>query len=100
MSLRYADLSGAKKWQEYCEADDEGPKRTSRNLEDDDLLPLPENVLSTNYGLDIVVAITKVIGMKFKNCFTNLRVLIDKYFLADRLYVNFRKRIRLSRRAF
>ncbi|KAL0273937.1 UNVERIFIED_CONTAM: hypothetical protein PYX00_006495 [Menopon gallinae] len=49
----------AKKWQEYCEAGDEGPKRTSRNLEDDDLLPLPENVLSTNYGLDIVVAITK-----------------------------------------
>lgn len=36
-------------------------RRTSRNLDDEtaDNLPLPEGVLTTNLGLDIVVVITK-----------------------------------------
>lgn len=54
-----------KKWQDYMEPGDEldpgSPlRRTSRNLDDDtDNLPLPEGVLSTNLGLDVVVVITK-----------------------------------------
>lgn len=55
-----------KKWQEYIEpGDDLDPgsplRRTSRNLDDEsvDNLPLPEGVLTTNLGLDIVVVITK-----------------------------------------
>lgn len=55
-------------WQNYSEAvDDMDPgspiKRTARlpSIEDDlDTLPLPEGVLTTNLGLDIVVVITKV----------------------------------------
>lgn len=54
-------------WQSYSEAGDEldpgSPmKRTHRlsSVEDDlDLLPLPENCLSTNLGLKIVVVVTK-----------------------------------------
>lgn len=53
-------ILGVKKWQDYSESGDDGLKRTSRNLDEEDLLPLQENVLSTNYGLDMVVAITKV----------------------------------------
>lgn len=36
-------------------------RRTSRNLDDEalDNLPLPEGVLTTNLGLDVVVVITK-----------------------------------------
>ncbi|KAH0564603.1 cytoplasmic dynein 1 light intermediate chain 1 isoform X1 [Cotesia glomerata] len=54
-----------KKWQDYTEPGDEldpgSPlRRTSRNLDDDaDNLPLPEGVLTTNLGLDVVVVITK-----------------------------------------
>ncbi|XP_014210969.1 cytoplasmic dynein 1 light intermediate chain 1 isoform X2 [Copidosoma floridanum] len=55
-----------KKWQDYTEpGDDLDPgspmRRTSRNLDDEsvDNLPLPEGVLTTNLGLDIVVVITK-----------------------------------------
>ncbi|XP_011311614.1 cytoplasmic dynein 1 light intermediate chain 1 isoform X2 [Fopius arisanus] len=54
-----------KKWQDYMEPGDEldpgSPlRRTSRNLDDDsDNLPLPEGVLTTNLGLDVVVVITK-----------------------------------------
>ncbi|CAK9814768.1 Cytoplasmic dynein 1 light intermediate chain 2 [Anthophora quadrimaculata] len=55
-----------KKWQDYTEPGDEldpgSPlRRTSRNLDDEamDNLPLPEGVLTTNLGLDIVVVITK-----------------------------------------
>lgn len=55
-----------KKWQDYVEpGDDLDPgsplRRTSRNLDDEsvDNLPLPDGVLSTNLGLDIVVVITK-----------------------------------------
>ena len=55
-------------WQNYCESgDDLDPgspmKRTNRlsSVEDDlDILPLPEGVLTTNLGLDIVVVVTKV----------------------------------------
>jgi dynein light intermediate chain 1 len=55
-----------KKWQDYTEPGDEldpgSPlRRTSRNLDDEaaDGLPLPEGVLTTNLGLDVVVVITK-----------------------------------------
>lgn len=55
-----------KKWQDYTEPGDEldpgSPlRRTSRNLDDDTAegLPLPEGVLTTNLGLDVVVVITK-----------------------------------------
>lgn len=61
------------KWQRYTEPGDEmeasasSPmKRSSRNLSDDlengddDDSPLPEAVLTTNLGLDIVVVVTKV----------------------------------------
>ncbi|XP_033229242.1 cytoplasmic dynein 1 light intermediate chain 1 isoform X2 [Belonocnema kinseyi] len=55
-----------KKWQEYAEPGDEldpgSPmRRTSRNLDEEgtENLPLPEGVLTTNLGLDIVVVITK-----------------------------------------
>ncbi|KAL7300901.1 hypothetical protein TKK_0006453 [Trichogramma kaykai] len=56
-----------KKWQDYTEpGDDLEPgsplRRTSRNLDDEnvvDNLPLPEGVLETNLGLDVVVVITK-----------------------------------------
>lgn len=61
-------------WQQYTEPGDEmeqasSPmKRSSRNLNDeidfgaesDDGMPLPESVLQTNLGLDIVVVVTKV----------------------------------------
>lgn len=54
-------------WQNYCESGDEldpvSPmKRTHRmsSVDDEDLLPLPENALTTNLGLDLVVVVTKV----------------------------------------
>lgn len=53
-------FKGIKKWQEYSDIAEEGPKRASKALDEEDLLPLPDNVLTTNYGLDIVVCITKV----------------------------------------
>lgn len=62
-------------WQNYCESgDDLDPnsplKRTVRlpSIEDEDTLPLPDGVLTTNLGLDIVVVVTKVL---FKFCITN-----------------------------
>lgn len=59
-----------KMWQEYVEPGDEHDpaspmKRSSRNLGEnddqdvDDTLPLPEGVLTSNLGLDIVVVVTK-----------------------------------------
>lgn len=55
-----------KRWQEYLEPGDENDpgspmRRTSRNLDDEivDDLPLPEGVLTTNLGLDMVVVVTK-----------------------------------------
>lgn len=55
-----------KKWQEYTEPGDEldpgSPlRRTSRNLDEEtvDNSSLPEGVLTTNLGLDVVVVITK-----------------------------------------
>lgn len=55
-------------WQSYCDTIDEldpgSPiKRTNRlsSVDDDlDALPLPEGVLTTNLGLDVVVVVTKV----------------------------------------
>ncbi|EDV99766.1 cytoplasmic dynein 1 light intermediate chain 1 [Drosophila grimshawi] len=53
-------------WQSYCEVgDDMDPgspvKRTMHNtsIDEDDLLPLTEDALITNLGLDIVVVVTK-----------------------------------------
>ncbi|XP_042224102.1 cytoplasmic dynein 1 light intermediate chain 2-like isoform X2 [Homarus americanus] len=53
-------------WQDYVEPGDEleagSPmKRSSRNLENDDepVLPLPENVLTRNLGLHVIVVVTK-----------------------------------------
>ncbi|CAL4063467.1 unnamed protein product, partial [Meganyctiphanes norvegica] len=53
-------------WQDYVEPGDEldagSPmKRSSRNLENEDepVLPLPENVLTRNLGLHVIVVITK-----------------------------------------
>lgn len=55
------------RWQNYCESgDDLDPsspmKRTVRlpSVEDDDILPLSDGVLTTNVGLDLVVIVTKV----------------------------------------
>lgn len=55
------------RWQNYCESgDDLDPsspmKRTVRfpSVEDDDMLPLSDGVLTTNLGLDMVVIVTKV----------------------------------------
>lgn len=54
-------------WQNYCESGDEldptSPmKRTMRmsSVDDEDLLPLPDNALTNNLGLDLVVVVTKV----------------------------------------
>lgn len=54
-------------WQNYCETGDEldptSPmKRTMRmsSVDDEDLLPLPDNALTNNLGLDLVVVVTKV----------------------------------------
>ncbi|MCL4121100.1 UNVERIFIED_CONTAM: hypothetical protein GTU68_014305, partial [Idotea baltica] len=53
-------------WQDYIEPGDEmeanSPmKRSSRNLEneDDPVLPLPDNVLMRNLGLNVIVVVTK-----------------------------------------
>ena len=54
-------------WQDYVEPGDEleagSPmKRSSRNLdtEEEPILPLPENVLTRNLGLHVLVVVTKV----------------------------------------
>lgn len=55
-------------WQNYCEAGDDldanSPmnKRAARlsSVEEDTILPLPDEVLTKNLGLDIVVVVTKV----------------------------------------
>lgn len=61
-------------WQNYCETGDEldanSPmnKRTARlsSVEDEAMLPLPDEVLTKNLGLDIVVVVTKVrVKLKF-----------------------------------
>lgn len=55
-------------WQNYCETGDDldvnSPmnKRSARlsSVEDETMLPLPDEVLTKNLGLDIVVVVTKV----------------------------------------
>lgn len=55
-------------WQNYCETGDDldanSPmnKRAARlsSVEDETMLPLPDEVLTKNMGLDIVVVVTKV----------------------------------------
>lgn len=56
-----------KAWRDYVEPGDEldanSPmKRSSRNLENEEDfdLPLPENILSRNLGLNVIVVVTKV----------------------------------------
>lgn len=57
-----------RRWQSYTEPGDEmdsgsPTKRISRNLDqleqEDELLPLPENTLTRNLGLDLIVVVTK-----------------------------------------
>lgn len=55
-------------WQNYCETGDDLDanssisKRAARlsSIEDETMLPLPDEVLTKNLGLDIVVVVTKV----------------------------------------
>jgi dynein light intermediate chain 1 len=63
--------SDVRRWQSYVEPGDEmetgsPSKRISRNLELDqekeEFLPLPENTLTRNLGLDLIVVVTKVTG--------------------------------------
>ena len=65
--MRFADI---RRWQSYVEPGDEietgsPTKRISRNLElqteidQDELMPLPEGTLSRNLGLDLIVVVTK-----------------------------------------
>ena len=59
-----------RRWQSYVEPGDEAEvssptKRISRNLDhinqmDEELLPLPENTLVRNLGLELIVVVTKV----------------------------------------
>lgn len=64
-------------WQNYCEAGDEldanSPmnKRAARlsSVEDETMLPLPDDVLTRNLGLDIVVVVTKVAFLSKICCF-------------------------------
>lgn len=65
-------------WQNYCESgDDLDPNSPMKQRPvrlpsvDDDALPLPDGVLTTNIGLDIVVVVTKVrtpISFRFFCC--------------------------------
>lgn len=62
------DMTVTRWWQDYVEPGDEleagSPmKRSSRNLEagdDEPVMPLPENVLTRNLGLHVIVVVTKV----------------------------------------
>lgn len=68
-------------WQNYCEAGDELDANTQLNkraarlssIEDETMLPLPDDVLTRNLGLDIVVVVTKVTNclsffVSYPNC--------------------------------
>lgn len=74
-------------WQNYCEAGDELDANTQLNkraarlssIEDETMLPLPDDVLTRNLGLDIVVVVTKVI--KCLPFVVSYRTLID-FFLS------------------
>lgn len=67
-------------WQNYCETGDDldvnSPmnKRAARlsSVEDETILPLPDEVLTKNLGLDIVVVVTKVKteAASIRNCVT------------------------------
>jgi len=103
-------------WQSYCEVgDDLDPgspvKRTMRNnsIDEDDLLPLTEDALITNLGLDIVVVVTKV-GTRPISWSTQMKLLSTGdwkcnitqpfYFsLADGLHDHTGEGVRVSRRA-
>jgi dynein light intermediate chain 1 len=70
-SITYLFLVDIHRWQSYTEPGDEmdsgsPTKRISRNLEQlgnevdqDELLPLPEGTLSRNLGLDLIVVVSK-----------------------------------------
>jgi len=103
-------------WQSYCEVgDDLDPgspvKRTMRNnsIDEDDLLPLTEDALITNLGLDIVVVVTKV-GTRPISWSTQMKLLSTGdwkcnitqpfyFFLADGLHDHTGEGVRVSRRA-
>lgn len=61
-------------WQNYCEPGDEMESSTINkptlrlsSVDEDEVLPLPEDVLTRNIGLDIVVVVTKVNSIRKKN---------------------------------
>jgi len=103
-------------WQSYCEVgDDLDPgspvKRTMRNnsIDEDDLLPLTEDALITNMGLDIVVVVTKD-GTRPISWSTQMKLLSTGdwkcnitqpfyFFLADGLHDHTGEGVRVSRRA-
>ena len=76
-----------RRWQSYVEPGDEmesgsPTKRISRNLDADsteELLPLPENTLSRNLGLDLIVVVTKVslLFVDLVDCSETNDVLLD-----------------------
>lgn len=66
---------------------------------DDDVLPLPEGVLTTNLGLDIVVVVTKVTQLLHIIYRRSLFNWAHSHFV-DWLYDNIRERIRLPRWTF
>lgn len=58
-------------WQNYCETGDDLDANSPMNKRaarlpsvDDEMLPLPDEVLIRNLGLDIVVVVTKVLAYK------------------------------------
>lgn len=94
-------------WQNYCETgDDLDPnspmsKPTLRlpSVDEDDVLPLPDEVLTRNLGLDIVVVVSKV-GNHSSVCqaekHSNEPCCVA-FLYTDRLYGHIRKGIQLSR---
>jgi len=84
-------------WQSYCEVgDDLDPgspvKRTMRNnsIDEDDLLPLTEDALITNLGLDIVVVVTKV-GTRPISWSTQIKLLSTRDYKTTVLFFAFRR---------
>lgn len=77
--LSFPDI---RRWQSYVEPGDEmdaksPTKRISRNMEFDqsEELPLPENTLTRNLGLDLIVVVTKVCSSSESNCWPMVVIL-------------------------
>lgn len=92
-------------WQNYCEPGDEmessalnKPALRLSSIDEEEVLPLPDEVLTRNVGLDIIVVVTKVSAAR-RSTF-EIETKRTKHAISDRLYVNTRKGIQLSRRVF